>query len=94
MKIVLLVLAIATAALGQVSTGSIFGTIQDESGGAVSAAEVTAEREATGFARSVLTSGSGAYRFEELAPGIYSIRVRREGFRMAVAQHIAIEVNQ
>ena len=47
MKIVLLVLAIATAALGQVSTGSIFGTIQDESGGAVSAAEVTAEREAT-----------------------------------------------
>jgi hypothetical protein len=94
MRVVLFVLALATAALGQVSTGSVFGTVTDESGGAVSAAEITVEQEATGFARTVLTGGSGAYRVEELAPGAYSVQVRREGFRTAVARHVTVEVNQ
>lgn len=94
MRIVLFALALAAAAPGQVSTGSVFGTVKDESGGAVSGARITVRQEATDFTRTVLSTGSGAYRMEELAPGAYSIEVRRPGFRTAVARHVTVEVNQ
>ena len=54
---IVLVLAGATSALGQVDAGSILGTVTDSSGAAVSGASVTLTNEGTG-AELTATTGS------------------------------------
>ena len=94
MRIVLLFCVAASFGRGQVATGSLFGEIRDESGAVVASARVVAQQETTGFTRMVLTDESGAYRIEPLAPGIYSVRAQRPGFRTAVVPHVTLEVDQ
>lgn len=94
MRLALLLLALASIALGQISTASIFGQVEDASGGAVRAVAITAQQETTGFVRRAVTDDSGAYRIEQLAPGAYSIRAQHEGFKSAVVSHVTLEVNQ
>ena len=94
MRIVLLLLALVSLAQGQISSGSIFGQIKDESGGAVAGTAVTAQRENTGFVRATVTDGAGAYRFEDLAPGTYSVRAERAGFKVSIAPRVTLEVSQ
>ena len=94
MRTVVLLCVAASFAWGQVASGSLFGEVRDESGAVVSSAQVFAQQETTGFTRMVLTDDSGAYRIEPLAPGTYSIRAQRTGFRTTVAPHVTLEVNQ
>jgi hypothetical protein len=94
MRLVLSLLALASISLGQISTASVFGQVEDPSGGAVRAVAITAQQETTGFVRHALTDDSGAYRIEQLSPGTYSIRAQHEGFTTAVVSHVTLEVSQ
>jgi hypothetical protein len=94
MRIVLLLMALVSLAQGQISSGSIFGQIKDESGGAVAGAAVTAQGENTGFVRATVTDTTGAYRFVDLAPGTYSVRAERALFKVSIAPRVTLEVNQ
>ncbi len=94
MRIVLLLLALVPLAQGQISSGSIFGQIKDESGGVVAGAAVTAQGESTGFVRATVTDSSGAYRFADLPPGTYSVRAERARFKVSIAPQVTLEVNQ
>jgi len=69
----------ASIALGQSSTGTLRGEVQDVLGGLVVGVTVTAT-DAAGVARTATTDGQGRYAFAALPPGRYIVRVEQPGF--------------
>jgi len=74
-------LLLTAIALGQVTSGTIFGTVKDESGAVVAAATVTATDPATGVSRTISTNESGGFVMANLPPGTYTITVTVTGFK-------------
>jgi hypothetical protein len=80
--ILLTVLAVSANLWGQttVSTGSIVGTVTDQSGAVVSGATVGIANQATGQTIDVTTNSAGAYNSGALSPGTYKIQISSKGF--------------
>ena len=91
---ILLSLALCSSAFGQISSGSFYGLVQDQSGGFVSGVQIIIQQEKTGFRWTTSTDVSGSYRIPELMPGIYSVTAKRVGFRTFIAPHLTLEINQ
>jgi hypothetical protein len=69
-------------AIGQTAnTGTVAGTIADQSGAAVSGATVTLTDMATNAERTATTNESGRYIFANVVPGTYNVTVSKSGFR-------------
>jgi iron complex outermembrane receptor protein len=69
-------------------TGSVSGTVVDESGGVVPGATVTLTGQGR---REIAISGSaGEYRFANLAPGTYQLAVSLSGFAPITREGIAV----
>src|SRR5882757_9494052 len=69
----------AAAAYGQ--TGSrVTGTVQDKSGGVVTDAKVTLTNEATNVSVETTTTSTGAYVFDGIAPGTYTVTIVANNF--------------
>jgi hypothetical protein len=66
------------------ASGTIQGTVTDNSGAVVVGAEVTAVHKATGTARTTLTGGTGAFRFDLLPVGNYNITATKSGFSKSI----------
>src|SRR5438094_197125 len=78
---VLVLLAVAVTAWGQLSTASLRGTALDPNGAAVPGVVVTIENSATGVVeRTLTTDDHGTYTAEALPPGTYKISAKKEGF--------------
>ncbi len=75
----LLLLAVATTTNSQPNTGSIKGTVTDQLGGLVVAANVVA-KDSKGATSTVNTDANGNYEFRSLAAGNYDLTVTAEGF--------------
>ncbi len=71
----------ATVAVGQVTSGSINGTVRDVTGGVIPSATVTVANPATGVTRTVTTNDTGDFVVPSLPPGDYTIRVEAQGFK-------------
>lgn len=67
-------------AFGQLTRGSISGTVQDESGATVPGATVKVTAIGTNISRDVVTDDNGFYRIGALDPGKYNVKVEKEGF--------------
>ena len=78
-----LALALITVALltAQAPTGTISGTVSDESGAVVPNVKVLVTNKATGANREVLSGPDGAYSVSALAAGEYEVRADATGFR-------------
>lgn len=74
-------LALQSAAQTTISTGSIQGTVTDQSGAVVNGAKVAIKNKATGQTTSTSTSSSGVYTSGSLLPGEYTVRVESKGFQ-------------
>lgn len=61
--------------------GRIVGNVVDESGGLIPGADVRARNEATGIEISTLSSDSGAYTFQSLLIGSYTVTASLAGFK-------------
>ena len=81
------------AAPGQ-STGYVCCHIEDPSSAAVSGTAVTAINEESGFRHQASSSDDGAYCAGPLAPGLYKVTVRKEGFRTMIRFHVRVEEQQ
>ncbi len=87
-------LAVPMASFAQITTATIVGTISDQSGAAVPAAQVTARNVDTGLTRTVVSGEDGSYRIEFLPVGNYEVEVSAaSGFKKAKRTDITLRVN-
>jgi hypothetical protein len=77
---VLLLFSVGTL-FAQVISGTLEGTIYDPNGSLVPGAEVAIQNTQTGLARSIASSGSGTFRFDQLDIGAYRVTVTASGFK-------------
>jgi len=75
-----------------ISTGSVVGTVTDQTGAVVGGARVTITHKATGREITTTTSPSGLYASGALTPGDYTIRVQASGFK-ASELSVTVQVN-
>jgi hypothetical protein len=92
--IVTLVLLLALQLPAQTTDSRVTGVITDASGAAVFGAQVDARNQETGLLRSTTSSGDGIYIFPQLAPGLYDISIKKQGFATEDRQNIQLHVNQ
>ncbi|MDP9159924.1 MAG: TonB-dependent receptor [Acidobacteriota bacterium] len=89
---VVFLLILSSMAVAQIDTGSIVGTVKDQSGAAISGAIVTLTNLATGVSRDVNTNESGEYQFSAIIPATYSVQASATNFQAAVEKNIEINV--
>ncbi len=90
--VLLILVSAASVALGQVSTGTIAGTVTDIKGAVTTGATVQAKNTDTGIVTEATTSSSGFYSLPNLQPGPYSVTVTAPGFSEQVANDIQLRV--
>ncbi len=72
----------AAAAIAQVGTASITGTVTDQQGNAVAGATVKLLNN-SGSSRTGTTNDNGVYLFPSVQTGVYRIDVEMAGFKKA-----------
>ncbi len=92
--IAVLVLVFSSIASAQVITGSISGTVADETGAVLPGVEVTVSNQDTGFSRTIITDDRGAYRAPSLPVGPYEIRGVLAGFQTVIRTGISLTVGR
>src|SRR5262249_19634527 len=86
-------LVAASLAFGQGVTGTILGTVEDQSHAAITGASVTVINQATNQSVVIPTGTGGNYLAASLPPGTYQVRVKAPGFREAVSEGNVLVVN-
>ena len=90
----LLALSAPQSIFAQGITGSINGTVMDTSGATISDATVTIRQVNTNETRVITTSHEGSYAVTQLAPGSYSVRVDKGGFKVFQQSGITLVIDQ
>src|SRR6185437_6700412 len=81
------------ATLAQSSnTGTISGTVTDNTGAVVPDAAVTLTDKATGNSRTATTNSNGQYIFAYVNPGTYDVKVTKQGFQTTVTSNQVVQV--
>jgi hypothetical protein len=73
-------------------TGTILGTVTDQSGAVVPKAIVTATSNTTGIALSTSSSSAGVFSFPALAPAHYTVVVNAQGFQATTLNDVVVTV--
>jgi hypothetical protein len=66
--------------LAQVTSGTIFGSVQDPTGALIPTATITATDPSKGITRTGTASSSGSFSLPNLPPGTYTLEVTAPGF--------------
>ena len=90
----LLILVIANAAYAQSASGTIEGTIVDQSNALMPGVTVTIVQPATGVTRNVVTDESGVFRFPLLPVGVYDLSADLPGFVSRKLPEITVTIGQ
>lgn len=83
---------LAAGAFGQ--TAQVTGRIADASGAVVPGAQIVLTNQANGFKRETTTNNEGNYNLPLLQPGIYEIKVQKNGFKPILQPNIILNVEQ
>jgi hypothetical protein len=75
-----------------ISTGSIIGTVSDQSGALIPGAKVSIVNKATGQQHKVASNSAGLYNSGPLTPADYTVRVEAVGFATAEI-NLTVQVN-
>jgi hypothetical protein len=84
----------AAPAAAQLTTGTIVGTIKDNTGGALPGAEVTVVHTGTGLSRTLFTNEAGRYEAPNLQIGAYDVTAAMQGFSTKVNRGITLTAGQ
>ena len=84
----------ATRLAAQSTYGTIIGTVTDQTGAVINAAQVEALNQDTGAVRNVLTDSQGSYRFVNLDPATYTITVSMNGFVSVKNKDIVLQARE
>jgi hypothetical protein len=74
-------------------TGTIGGTVTDQTGGALARASITITNTAQGFKKSSVTDAKGQYMFPSLSVGRYDLVVELQGFKSETRSGIAVDLD-
>ncbi|HEY6371495.1 MAG TPA: carboxypeptidase-like regulatory domain-containing protein, partial [Candidatus Sulfotelmatobacter sp.] len=77
-------LTLAAPLSGQISTGTITGTVTDPQGAAMANVAVTVVHTDTNFESRTVTNSEGLYRVQSLQPGPYRVTFESPGFKRVV----------
>src|SRR5579863_9077543 len=93
LRVGLAVLTLCAAAWAQ-NTGSITGTVKDQSGAAIAGASVAITNSDHGINRQTITNSDGEYTETALPQGKYDIIVTATGFKKFQAKGVILDVAQ
>ncbi len=82
------------SAFAQGTTSRITGIVVDRSGATVSGATVSALRDGTGVPLTAQTGDDGAYLFDLIQAGTYTISVEKGGFKKFISTKNTVLINQ
>jgi hypothetical protein len=85
---------LATSVSAQVDTGTISGTIKDESGGVLPGATVTITHEGQALTLTSVTREDGTYIFTPIRTGAYAVEVDFPGFRKGVRRGLTVGIGE
>ncbi|BCS32203.1 hypothetical protein TBR22_A14130 [Luteitalea sp. TBR-22] len=89
-----LALCCAPLARGQAVTGTILGTVTDNSGGVMPGVTVTVTQVETGRTRTYVTDANGEYTAPSVPTGTYKVNVELQGFKTVLLEGITVSVDQ
>jgi hypothetical protein len=75
-------------------TGSIAGSVKDQSGAVISGAKLTLINVSTNAKDAAVSDSNGGFQFLQLAPAVYSLQVEAAGFKRAAVNDIVVQVDQ
>ena len=90
----LVLLTFSSIAFGQVTTGTILGTVRDSSGAVVPDATVTITDTGKGTVSTYTSDANGDYNAPFLIPGTYDVSVEKGGFKRTVSNNVVLDVDQ
>jgi hypothetical protein len=76
------------------ATGTIAGTVLDQSGAVVPDATITLTDKATGATRSASSNDRGAFVFVNVNPAVYDLKITKEGFESALIPNQKVDVGK
>ena len=82
----------ATLALGQASTGNIYGRVTDESGGVLPGVSLTAS--GLGAPQTTFTDPKGEFHFLSLSVGAYKVVAALQGFSTVERSNVVVNLGQ
>ena len=93
-----LTLALGFASSGwgqsQITAGTVQGDVVDEKGGSVAGATIEAKNLSTNYVQSDTTNTDGHFAFLSLAPGRYTLTIKKAGFATIVQENVNLTVGQ
>jgi len=81
-------------AWAQTTTGTILGTVSDETGGVLPGVEITLTNTDTGASRTVVSDDEGRYRSPNLTLGNWEVQAALTGFQTSVRSGIQLTVGR
>src|SRR5690349_5888965 len=75
-------------------TGSIAGSVKDQSGALVSGAKLTLTNISTNAKLEEVSDANGSFQFLQLTPAVYSLQVEASGFKKVVMENVVVQVDQ
>ena len=88
----LVLMCAASTASAQFETAALIGTVTDGSGAVIGEALITATNVDTGVTLTRRTDANGHYEFVTLRIGNYLVTAEKDGFAIALAENIRLEV--
>ncbi len=92
MLAVLTLCLFAGSAFAQSNTGSLVGTVVDQSGAVVSNATVVITDAGTGKERTLQTNDDGSFSIPQLEVGTYTVKITATGFKSYTATQLKIDI--
>ena len=80
--------------MAQLDTGTISGTVTDQSGGAAPGATIAVRNVATGVTRTLQSNAAGRYEAAALAVGNYEVEASLAGFQTVIRSGITLTVGR
>jgi hypothetical protein len=84
---------VAQDARAQSGTATLQGKVVDAQKAALPGATVTIANPATGLSRETTADETGGFTFPGVPPGTYAVTVTMQGFKTAVVERVALQVD-
>ena len=91
---VLMSVLMAAPAVAQVDTGTLLGTVKDQSGAVLPGATVTITHEGQGITLTTVTRADGTFIFTPIRTGAYTVEIEFPGFKKGVRRGIPVAIQE